>query len=154
MDYFPINIAQGKAFCNREKERKLLAQYILHGRHTVLIAPRRYGKTSLINQVLSELELPYIIAELTLAASSKDVEDIINKTVRALLYSILPASSKAKQKILSLFKWLNPELVLTAKGQKIIFHPDWSQLGATHSISELLKKLDEAAQIAEKRRIS
>ena len=86
MDHFPINIAQGKAFCNRTKERHLLKQFIINGRHTVIIAPRRYGKTSLINQVLSELDLPFVIMELTMAVTLKDVEQIVIKNISNLLY--------------------------------------------------------------------
>ncbi len=151
MDYFPINIAQGKAFCNRVEERHLLKKLIMKGRHTVIIAPRRYGKTSLINQTLHELDYPFVIMELTMAVTLKDVEQIVIKSVGALLYSILPTATKAKQKILNLFKWLNPEVVLSAKGQKIIFHPDWSKLGQVSNIAEILKKLDEAAAIVNKR---
>src|SRR5262245_57255095 len=116
-DLFPVTIATGKAFCNRSEERKLLYQSIMHGRHTVLIAPRRYGKTSLINQVLLESKLPYCIIELTLATSIEDVANFIISNVSQLLYSILPRSAKVKQTILALFKRLNPELVLTAGGQ-------------------------------------
>ena len=151
MDYFPITIAQGKAFCNREKERYLLKQCIVNNRHTVIIAPRRYGKTSLINQTLLELKLPYGIMELTLATTIKDIEQLIIKHISNLLYSILPKSEKAIKKILSIFKWLNPELVLSAKGQKIIFHPDWSRLGVIDSIVEILQKMDEAAGVANKK---
>jgi len=151
MDYFPINVAQGKAFCNRKKERSLLKEFIKNGRHSVIVAPRRYGKTSLINQVLLELGLKHVIMELTMAVTLKDVEQIIIKSVSELLQSILPTPSKAKQKILGLFKWLNPELTLSAHGQKIVFHPDWNKLGEVNSIAEILKKLDEAATLVNKR---
>jgi len=151
MDYFPINIAQGKAFCNRTHERHLLKQLIHNGRHTIIIAPRRYGKTSLINQTLAELHLPYAIMELTMAVTLKDVENIVIKSVSDLLYSILPKTLKAKQKILGLFKWLNPELTLSAQGQKVVFHPDWNKLGKINSVAEILKKLDEAARLTNKR---
>ena len=49
--YFPSGIALGESFINREKEREQLKKNIVANRHMVLMAPRRYGKTSLINQV-------------------------------------------------------------------------------------------------------
>ncbi len=151
MDIFPINVATGKAFCNRVKERKILKQYIRNGRHCVLIAPRRYGKTSLVNQVLLELKMPYAITELTLVASLKDVESIIVNHVGNLLHSILPKTKKAAQSILQLFKWLNPELVLSASGQKLIFRFDYSEKNSLDNIIEILKKLDVAAKKVNKR---
>lgn len=151
MELFPATIAIGNAFCNRVKERNLLKQYIQHGRHTVLIAPRRYGKSSLINQVLSELKLPFCLVELTMAASAENIEQILLKEINQLLYSILPKTTKAKQKILTLFKWLNPQLVLTAGGQKLIFHPEYSKSKPIENISEVLIKLDKAAAILKKR---
>lgn len=151
MEWFPVTIAIDKAFCNRVHERKLLKQYVQNGRHTVLIAPRRYGKTSLINQVMLELKLPYSIMELTMAVSAEDVEKIIITHISQLLYSIMPRTTKAKQKILKLFNWLNPELVLTAAGQKLVFHPTRIKIRTIDNISEILKKLDDAAILAKKR---
>ncbi len=66
MTDFPITLAQGLAFCNRIDERRQLTQFIEANRHTVLIAPRRYGKTSLIVQSLAEIKIPHTIMELAL----------------------------------------------------------------------------------------
>ncbi len=151
IEWFPSNIAVGQAFCNRDQERKLLKSYVQNGRHTVLVAPRRYGKTSLINQVLLEIKLPHCMIELTMATSIKEVESMIMKQVSQLLYLILPRTTKAKQRIINLFKWLNPELILTVGGQKIIFHPDRGQRPTTENIAEMLKKLDNAASLLGKR---
>jgi AAA+ ATPase superfamily predicted ATPase len=151
MELFPVNIAMGKAFCNRVKERTLLKQYIKHGRHVVFLAPRRYGKTSLINQTLHELKLPYCMIELTLATSAQDVEQLIIKYVGNLLQNILPRATQAKQNILKLFKWLNPELVLTVGGQKLVFHPQKTTLNTADNIAEILKKMDDAAATLQKK---
>lgn len=151
MDIFPATIAVGHAFCNRTQERKQLSQYIENGRHTVIIAPRRYGKTSLINQVLHESKFEYTIMELTMATSLEDLERIIIKHVGSLLDKLLPKTTQAKQKILNIFKWLNPEIVLTAGGQKIIFRPDPSKAKSVETLSDILKKLDEVSASVNKR---
>ncbi|MEL6199651.1 MAG: hypothetical protein AAFR09_05525, partial [Pseudomonadota bacterium] len=52
---FPIGIATGAAFCNRNAERNELAQNILSGSHTWIMGVRRFGKTSLVSQVALEL---------------------------------------------------------------------------------------------------
>ncbi len=43
-DYFPLGLAKGDAFCNRENETELLVDNLKNGKHTLLVATRRYGK--------------------------------------------------------------------------------------------------------------
>lgn len=151
MDVFPVNLATGRAFCNRESERKLLKQYIRHGRHVVIVAPRRYGKTSLIHQTLQDIKLPHAIMELTMASTVAHVEHIVVNQIGQLIQELLPRSSQVKQKILGLFAWLNPELVLSVAGQKLVFHPQRSDVSTLDSIAQMLKRLDDAAGLVKKR---
>ncbi len=109
------------------------------------MAPRRYGKTSLINQTLQDCRLAHCIIELTLASNSEDIEQLILKNIADLLYSILPRAQKAKQAIMSLFSWLNPELVLNAAGQKLVFHPERKSTDSVTTIAEILKRIDQTA---------
>jgi len=150
-DWFPLTVVLGKAFCNRTEERHIVKQYVNNGRHTVLMAPRRYGKTSLIHQVLHEMKVPHTVVELTLATCFEDVQRMLIDHVSGLLYSILPKASKAKQNILSLFSWLRPEIVLGIGKQKLIFHPEVEKQNPIDSVSKLLKKLNDAAQLVGKR---
>ena len=46
----------GKDFIGREEELKLMLQLLIQGQSIVLIAPRRFGKTSLVNEVLRRLD--------------------------------------------------------------------------------------------------
>jgi len=50
-DLFPLAIAKGSAFCDRQDEQQQLLDYINKSAHVVLIAPRRYGKSSLSRRV-------------------------------------------------------------------------------------------------------
>lgn len=52
MKYFTTKVASAEAFCGREKEQRILKRYIEDNEHCVVVAPRRYGKTSLIMQVI------------------------------------------------------------------------------------------------------
>ena len=47
-------IARGEYFANREREIAELTADILAGQNVILFSPRRYGKTSLIMEVLDE----------------------------------------------------------------------------------------------------
>jgi len=48
--------ATGEAFCDREEEIKELRRDISNGANVIIFSPRRYGKTSLIKQVLKQLD--------------------------------------------------------------------------------------------------
>ncbi|MGQ3684071.1 MAG: hypothetical protein ACUBOA_03520 [Candidatus Loosdrechtia sp.] len=52
---FTIGIAKEEDFCNREQELADLINYAKNCQNIVLYSPRRYGKSSLVNQVLKEL---------------------------------------------------------------------------------------------------
>ena len=54
MKYFTTKVAGSGAFCGRDKERHILKRYIEDNEHCVVVAPRRYGKTSLIMRVIEE----------------------------------------------------------------------------------------------------
>ena len=56
MNPFGLGIAARDRFCNRVSEIGLLSRNMLSGIHTVVYAPRRYGKSSLARRVLEELE--------------------------------------------------------------------------------------------------
>src|SRR6202795_4550878 len=74
---FPLGKAYGKAFCNRAEETKKLIGNIESGKHTFLIAPRRYGKSSLCEKAFEMSHLPWSKLDFHLAVNVKDVERII-----------------------------------------------------------------------------
>ncbi len=49
-------IASEGVFFNRKQELKTLMQHALGGQHTLLLAPRRFGKSSLLERVATELK--------------------------------------------------------------------------------------------------
>jgi uncharacterized protein len=52
VDYFPLGTARGGAFCNRQEELRYLTNNIMLLRPTLIMSPRRYGKTSLALRAL------------------------------------------------------------------------------------------------------
>lgn len=149
---FPIGIATGEAFCNRENERKILKDNINANRHTVLLAPRRYGKTSLVSEVIDQLSYPSCCMDFLLAADARSVEAAILEKVGELLQSILPKTKKAKDKILNIFRQLRPEITLSSMGQKVVLHsPSENASNREATICDVLLNLDKTAQAANKR---
>ena len=142
---FPTTIATGLAFCNRDKQRALLKQFMVAKRHTVIIAPRRYGKTSLINQSLDEAGLAFSIMDLTLCVSAEDLEQLLLDHIGKLLFTLLPKTKQAQQIMLGLFDWLNPEITLSRAGQQVSFKLGHTKKSTPELITNTLKSLDAAA---------
>lgn len=46
------NVVTGEYFTNREDEIKEIVSEIKAGQHIVLMSPRRYGKSSLVNETM------------------------------------------------------------------------------------------------------
>ncbi len=150
---FPIGLAAGEGFCNRVKERELLANNIKNTRHTVLISPRRYGKTSLVTEVIKSLDYPHCEMDFLLCGNPDAAQAIILEKVGQLLYKILPKTSQLKKHMLNIFGKFRPEISLTyhevEMGVKL--HKDKNQSSDATTISDVLENLDKAAMLAKKR---
>lgn len=140
---FPEGVALGSSFVNREQERQHLRQRIKSVQHTVLIAPRRYGKTSLVLKVAEELKLPHRALDLFAAYNEEYVRDQITDKVSTLVIELLPRLEKAKEKVFNIFKAMKPEISLGGFGQRLNLHLNGNPL---QDITSLLLKLDETAK--------
>lgn len=145
---FPQGHAVGEAFCNRISERKQLKRSFLSNEHTVLVAPRRYGKSSLIKQVLIDTKLPGKIIDLLPATNVYFVHRAMKTSVSELLNEIAPKTRQAKQKLLDFIRNLHPKLTLSLLGQHLEIST--SQAPET-SIIDLLVGLNTAAEKLRKR---
>lgn len=150
LQLFPEGIALGEAFINRETERNYLINRIKNKKHTVLLAPRRYGKTSLVMKVASEIHIPYCSIDLLAAYSEEYVRDQIVDKVSLLVFQLLPRLKQAKENLIAIFKQMKPEISLGAFGQRLSLRLSDSPL---QDITDLLLKLDETAQHFKKRAV-
>ena len=80
------NYVTGESFCNRKKERSALLKYIKGSQNVLLFSHRRYGKTSLIRQVIRDikeqnLNIGTLHVELYGTISEKD---FLTRTFRSL----------------------------------------------------------------------
>src|SRR5690349_11697918 len=82
---FPLGKAYGNAFCNREKETAQLLGNIKNIKHTLIIAPRRYGKSSLAERVIEKAKLPSIKVNFHLCTSEAEVSQMILDSVIKLI---------------------------------------------------------------------
>ncbi|MEA2050667.1 MAG: AAA family ATPase, partial [Campylobacterota bacterium] len=89
----------------RDKEIKTLKTYIKFSQHTVISAPRRYGKTTLANKVLDDLEDEYLIVKLDIFEATS-IEELCKNYLNAIYRSIGVTNflNKAKESIFTLLE--------------------------------------------------
>lgn len=142
-DIFPSKLATGAQFCNRLEERKKLSSNIQKSRHTVLISPRRYGKSSLVHYVLAELKLPFASIDLFLAYDDKAVTRRLLDGISAAISRMMPPEEKALEKIRSFFTKFKTSLHLGAFQIELSY--DRGEIDAADQIYSALQALSDLA---------
>lgn len=116
MEYFPLGLAGGKAFCNRFSERSTLKKNIDLGRSTIVMSPRRYGKSSLVLYVLEALGLPYKRVDLFVTLNEKTIAREIIDGVNALLNAIVTKPQKLMMSIQTMLKHISTKWTVGTDG--------------------------------------
>jgi hypothetical protein len=102
-------VVTSAAFADRDDERLRLARDLAEGQKVFLISPRRYGKSSLIRDVMKGLAAKGILTvEVTVAASSSYV-GFLEAYARALVSAETPVGG-LRRWAAGLFKAVSPEL--------------------------------------------
>lgn len=102
--FFTTKVANQKSFCNREAESQLLIANLMKNQHTVVVAPRRYGKTSLIMRGLEKMDRPFAYIDLFCIVYEEDVCKKVAKGISSLIKEIASLSEKTIQIIQQSFK--------------------------------------------------
>jgi len=101
------------AFANREDERDRLGRDLAAGQKVFLISPRRYGKSSLVRQVMGGLARQKILTiEVTVAASSSYI-GFLESYAQALVAADTPMSRLTRW-VSELLHAVKPEIRLDA----------------------------------------
>lgn len=137
-NYFPLGLAKGKAFCNRVMERKQLKTNIERNKHTIVISPRRYGKSSLVLFSMNEAAFPYERVDLFVAVSSKTIEDQILKGVKNLISKVTTAPEQAVSFITHYIKKLKSKWIVGTDGINLELIPDKDVEPAINIMESLL----------------
>lgn len=145
---FPQGHAVGAAFCNRKEEREKLAHCFQTNEHTVLVAPRRYGKSSLIKQVILDTKIPEKRTDLLPATNILFVNKAIKSCFAELASQISPKTKNAKEKIIQFVQNLHPKLTLNILGQKLEVS---SSQSPEQSVMDMLIGLDTLAKKVNKK---
>ncbi len=135
---------EGDTFTDRREETERLKMNFLYGINTILISPRRMGKTSLVDKVCSLMVDDSIRIARMDAFGCRSEQDFINAFATAVLRA---TSSKweewMKEDILQL-----PELIAREKGIRIVVCIDeFQQLGEFPDSLTFQKKLRSVWQL-------
>lgn len=120
-DFFPLGLAGGDNFCNREAERHHLLSNIRQMKPTLIISPRRYGKTSLVLQTIAESKLPYSHIDLFSEVNQKDIVKSILKSIGELIGKISSTPQRAMNTLKEFFAGAQIKLAIGVPGVSIDF---------------------------------
>ena len=151
-EYFPLGKAYGDAFCNRTEETEKLLGNIRNGKHTFLVAPRRYGKSSLCEKVLSQAGLAWTKTDFHLAITEKDAERFIVNSVIELIGKAISQVDKLQSLIGQFVKTLKPRLTLGGEFARLELEININRSPA-ENIAEAILLLDRLLIEKDKRAI-
>jgi len=134
-------------FIGRQKEQSRLAANMRAGISTILIAPRRYGKTSLVNRVANEVSTDELIVVKLDVFACRDEYEFYNMFAEAVLHQTSSKFEEWRENARSFMERLMP---------KISFATDALQeysvsLGITPKTHKPEEILDLPQMIAEKK---
>jgi hypothetical protein len=137
-NYFPRGVAVGEAFCNRENERKRLLKNIKSGQHTLLLSPRRYGKTSLVRYVLNESGLVFGEADLFVAIDAKRIEQQVLSGIKMVFRMAGTSVDQTLRVVREFFKSRDSKWVIGTQGLNLALVPSQDSDPATNIMDALL----------------
>ncbi|WP_018300812.1 AAA family ATPase [Fangia hongkongensis] len=141
---FTLAIAKGESFCNRTQEKKALSKSINHAEHTVIIAPRRYGKTSLISEVIRLNDYKHVWFDFLKAIDTADVIHVICKKLSNLIGQMTSDLNAIKGLIYKFFAHYKPEFISTIYGQSVKLSLQ-EKTASPEDIADLLLSIDQLA---------
>lgn len=134
-------------FCDREIETADLIEEIKNGNNITLIAPRRIGKTGLIQHVYAQDEIKrHYYTFLVDIYATKNLADFIQELGRAILQSLKPMGAKVVEHFLNCLHSLRSSISFDINGI-----PSWGvDLGDITSPATTLDEIFRYLNIADK----
>jgi hypothetical protein len=136
-------LAVGENFTDREDEKMRLVQNFLSGTNTILISPRRWGKSSLVLKAASEVQ----DSDQNILIAFIDLFNIRNEEdfYKALAENVIRVTSNRMEEVVSTVKQFMKQWV-----PRISFSPDSQQeFSLSLNWNELKKQPDEILDLAD-----
>lgn len=111
-----------KYFCDRKTETQELKRLVTNGNHVALIAPRRIGKTGLIENLFhqKDIQKDYYTFLIDIYAT-KNIEELIMAMGASMLSSLRPKGARVIQKFVDILSSLRTGISFDAMG-----NPSWN----------------------------
>jgi uncharacterized protein len=138
---FPLGLAIGENFCNRETEQAHLKANISTASPTLITSPRRYGKTSLVFHVIKQLNIPFSHIDLYAEFDELSVQNAILSRIGDILYMLESGTKKALQFVTAFFSGLN--VSFTFEGMQVKVEIAKSRKIPAKVIMSALEDLDQ-----------
>lgn len=142
-DYFPLGKAQGVAFCNRTEETEWLVSNIQAGKHILLMAPRRFGKSSLADHAITAAQQPWVCLNFNTCTNERDIEAVIRQGVSELIGKAIGPVEKVIHSIKQYVHRLTPKIEVGPQYARLELngHPEESASTNIIEALELIEKL-------------
>ncbi|MGD9108482.1 MAG: ATP-binding protein [Gammaproteobacteria bacterium] len=148
-EFFPRGVALGNNFCNRVHEQARLTNNIKSVVATLVTSPRRYGKTSLVLNVLRKHQIIFAYIDLYAEMDEQGVSSAILNGIGNVLYKLESMPKKAFKFVADFFANLSISFRFKGAEIKVEF------LGARKSSGKLilttLRNLDAILQKKKKK---
>ena len=134
-----------KYFCDRKAETQELKRLVTNGNHVALIAPRRIGKTGLIENLFHQKDIQrnYYTFLIDIYAT-KSIEELVMAMGTCMLSSLRPRGAKVVQRFINILSSLRTGISFDAIG-----NPSWNlEVGDIHlprtTLDEIFEYIDSA----------
>jgi AAA+ ATPase superfamily predicted ATPase len=145
MNPFGLGIAARNRFCNRIAEIDVLSRNMRSGIHTVVYAPRRYGKSSLARRVIADLEhdMTGVYVDLFAITTADDAAEKIYRSIVAALGRGAADKNSLASRITSFFKRLRLSLTFDNTSGNPEFSISLGEVAAELHLESIITNLDE-----------
>lgn len=146
------DVASEKYFTNRVREQAELALDVRSGQNVVIISPRRYGKTSLVQKVIKTLRSEGVLIAYVDLFKAPTKERLVRLLAGAILQSLESPLEQKMQQARDLFKGLSvrPRFSMSDEGKPVL---ELTPAARPSDVDEDLERLLEMpAEIARKRK--
>ncbi|MFZ4855905.1 MAG: AAA family ATPase [Desulfuromonadaceae bacterium] len=145
MNPFGLGVAARDRFCNRVAEIGLLSRNMLSGIHTVVYAPRRYGKSSLARRVLAELEpgMTGVYVDLFSITTADDAAEKMYRSIVNALGRHAADKNSLGSRITTFFKRLRVSLEFDQASGTPEFSVSLGDVAAEIHLESVIANLDD-----------
>lgn len=140
LNYFPLSLALGEAFCNRKQEKKRLTANLKVSAPTLISSPRRFGKTSLVIETLQKEKIKFVQIDFFSATSIEDILSSILNGIGKAITLVQPNFNKALELAKDFFSNIQVKIEWGKAGLNINLNKNLPN--PTNEINNSLSKLE------------